>query len=155
MIGEIREYETMKHAVAYAETGHLCISTLHANNANQAIDRIINFFPEPAHKQLYKDLELNLLAVISLRLIPAKDGGRVPAVEIMLKTPYISELISRGDIDSLKDAIEQGEHDGMQTFDQSLYKLCKEGKITEEMAMEYADSRSNLGMKFRFGGDPA
>jgi twitching motility protein PilU len=155
MIGEIREYETMKHAVAYAETGHLCISTLHANNANQAIDRIINFFPEPAHKQLYKDLELNLLAVISLRLIPAKDGGRVPAVEIMLKTPYISELISRGDIDSLKDTIEQGEHDGMQTFDQSLYKLCKEGKITEEMAMEYADSRSNLGMKFRFGGDQA
>jgi len=153
MIGEIRDQDTMKHAMAYAETGHLCLSTMHSNNANQAIDRIVNFFPETAHHHLYKDLELNVLAIVSMRLIPAVDGGRVPAVEVMLKTPYVSELISRGDIDSLKDAIEKGGHEGMQTFDQSLYELYKEGQITEEIALEYADSRSNLDMKFRFGGD--
>jgi len=153
MIGEIRDQDTMKHAMAYAETGHLCISTMHSNNANQAIDRIVNFFPESAHHHLYKDLELNVLAIISMRLIPAISGGRVPAVEVMLKSPYISELISRGDIGSLKDAIAKGGHDGMQTFDQSLYNLYKQGQITEDIALEYADSRSNLDMKFRFGGD--
>lgn len=153
MIGEIRDQDTMKHAMAYAETGHLCLSTMHSNNANQAIDRIVNFFPETAHQHLYKDLELNVLAIVSMRLIPAIDGGRVPAVEVLRRTPYISELIRRGDIDSLKDAIEQGTHDGMQTFDQSLYDLYREGQITEKTALENADSRSNLDMKFRFGGD--
>lgn len=152
MIGEIRDRSTMQHAMAYAETGHLCLSTLHANNANQTIDRIINFFPDSAHNQLRKDLALNLRAVVSQRLIPGIGGGRVPASEVMLKSGYISELIERGDIDSLKEAIEKGRDDGMHTFDQSLYDLYRAGKITKEMALEHADSRTNLGLKFRLEG---
>lgn len=149
MIGEIRDRATMQHAIAYAETGHLCLSTLHANNANQTIDRIINFFPDSAHNQLRKDLALNLRGVISQRLIPALDGGRVAASEVMLKSGYISELIERGDIDSLKEAIDKGRDDGMHTFDQSLYDLYKAGKISKEMALEHADSRTNLGLNLR------
>jgi twitching motility protein PilU len=149
LIGEIRDMYTMQHAVAYAETGHLCLSTLHANNANQALDRIINFFPDSAHNQLYMDLSLNLRAVISQRLVKGKDGQRLPAVEIMLLTAYISELIQKGDIHSIKEVMEQGTERGMQTFDQSLYKLYTEGKITLDEALNHADSRNNLSLKIR------
>ena len=149
LIGEIRDASTMQHATAYAETGHLCLSTLHANNANQALDRIVNFFPDTAHRQLYTDLSLNLKAVISQRLVLGLDGQRIPAVEIMLLSSFISELIQKGDIHSLKEAMEQGNECGMQTFDQSLYKLYKEDKISMEEALKHADSRNNLSLKIR------
>ncbi|HFE48742.1 MAG TPA: PilT/PilU family type 4a pilus ATPase [Chromatiaceae bacterium] len=155
LIGEIRDADTMQHAIAYAETGHLCLSTLHANNANQALDRIVNFFPDTAHRQLYSDLSLNLKGVISQRLIKTPNGGRVPAVEMLVLTSYISELIQKGDIHTIKEAMEQGQERGMQTFDQALYQLYKEGKITLEDALENADSRNNLSLKIRLdeGGD--
>jgi twitching motility protein PilU len=148
-IGEIRDMETMKYAIAYAETGHLCLSTLHSNNANQALDRIINFFPDTAHQQLYMDLSLNLKAVISQRLVRGINGQRLPAVEILLLTSYISELIQKGDIHGIKEAMEQGTERGMQTFDQSLYKLYREERITLEEALTHADSRNNLSLKIR------
>lgn len=149
LIGEIRDMANMQHAIAYAETGHLCLSTLHANNANQALDRVINFFPDTAHHQLYMDLSLNLRAVVSQRLVKGKNGQRIPAVEILLLTTYISELIQKGDIHSIKEVMEQGTERGMQTFDQSLYKLYTEGKITLEEALNNADSRNNLSLKIR------
>jgi twitching motility protein PilU len=149
LIGEIRDQQTMQHAIAYAETGHLCLSTLHANNANQALDRIINFFPDTAHRQLYMDLSLNLKAVVSQRLIKSTDGQRVPAVEIMLLSTFVAELIQKGDIHAVKEAMEQGTERGMQTFDQALYKLYKEGRITLENALANADSRNNLSLKIR------
>lgn len=149
LIGEIRDRHTMQHAIAYAETGHLCLSTLHANNANQALDRIINFFPDTAHHQLYMDLSLNLKAVVSQRLVKSKDGARVPAVEIMLLSTFVAELIQKGDIHSVKEAMEQGNERGMQTFDQALYKLYKAGKITQDEALANADSRNNLALRIR------
>jgi twitching motility protein PilU len=149
LIGEIRDRETMQHAIAYAETGHLCLSTLHANNANQAIDRIINFFPDSAHHQLLIDLGQNLRAVISQRLVKTVDGKLVPAAEIMLRTAYIAELIEKRQIDKLKEAMAQGREEGMQTFDQSLYDLVKSGKISQETALQHADSRTNLALKLR------
>jgi twitching motility protein PilU len=148
-IGEIREMFTMQHAIAYAETGHLCLSTMHANNANQALDRIVNFFPDTAHQQLYMDLSLNLKAVISQRLVKGVNGQRIPAVEILLLTSYISELIQKGDVHTIKEVMEQGNERGMQTFDQSLYKLYQEGKITLDEALSHADSRNNLSLKIR------
>ncbi|HEC16697.1 MAG TPA: PilT/PilU family type 4a pilus ATPase [Sedimenticola sp.] len=149
LIGEIRDRATMQHAIAYAETGHLCISTLHANNANQALDRIVNFFPDSAHQQLFMDLSLNLKAVISQRLVKGIDGKRVPAVEIMLLTTYVSELIQKGEVHAIKEAMEQGGQRGMQTFDGALYNLYKEGKIELEEALRNADSRNNLSLKIR------
>ncbi|MCB1759243.1 MAG: PilT/PilU family type 4a pilus ATPase [Gammaproteobacteria bacterium] len=149
LIGEIRDRQTMQHAIAYAETGHLCLSTLHANNANQALDRIINFFPDTAHHQLYMDLSLNLKAVISQRLVKSKDGKRMPAVEIMLLSTFVAELIQKGDIHAVKEAMEQGNERGMQTFDQALYKLYKNGSITQEEALSNADSRNNLSLRMR------
>ena len=149
LIGEIRDMYTMQHAVAYAETGHLCLSTLHANNANQALDRIINFFPDSSQNQLYMDLSLNLRAVVSQRLVKGKNGQRIPAVEIMLLTTYISELIQKGDVHAIKEVMEQGTERGMQTFDQSLYSLFREGRITLEEALNHADSRNNLSLKIR------
>lgn len=149
LIGEIRDRETMQHAIAYAETGHLCLSTLHSNNADQTLDRIINFFPESAHHQLLMDLSLNLRAVISQRLLTGIDGRRLPAVEIMLKSPYISDLIERGDIDSLKEAMEKSTNIGMRTFDQSLYELYRSGKISADEALANADSRNNLLVRLR------
>lgn len=149
LIGEIRDRETMQHAIAYAETGHLCLSTLHANNANQAIDRIINFFPDSAHHQLLVDLSMSLKAVISQRLISGLDGKRVPAVEIMLTTAHIADLIAKGEIDMLKEAMEKGRESGMQTFDQSLFDLYSAGKISEEQALGNADSRNNLSVRIR------
>lgn len=151
LIGEIRDRDTMQHAIAYAETGHLCLATLHANNANQTIDRIINFFPDSAHHQLLIDLAQNLRAVISQRLIPSVDGRRVPAVEIMLKSSYIADLIEKRQIDMLKETIEKSRDSGMQTFDQSLYDLCISGRISEEQALANADSRNNLAVQFRLG----
>ncbi len=149
LIGEIRDAATMQHAIAYAETGHLCLSTLHANNANQALDRIINFFPDSAHRQLYNDLSLNLKSVVSQRLIPTKDGGRRAAVEILLQTSYVAELIQKGKIHDIKEAMEQGEQRGMVTFDQSLYDLFTEGAISLEEALSHADSRNNLALRIR------
>jgi twitching motility protein PilU len=149
LIGEIRDRETMQAAIAYAETGHLCLSTLHANNANQAIDRIINFFPESAHHQLLIDLAQNLRAVISQRLLRSTDGKRVPAAEIMLRSSYIADLIEKRNIDELKDAMAQGRELGMQTFDQALYDLVTAGKVSEEEALDHADSRNNLALKLR------
>ncbi|WP_440995213.1 PilT/PilU family type 4a pilus ATPase [Arhodomonas sp. SL1] len=152
LIGEVRERETMAQALAYAETGHLCLSTLHANNANQTLQRILNFFPENAHRQLRMDLSQHLRAIVSQRLVPAKDGGRVPAVEILTNTPYVSDLLERGEVDGLKDAMKQGREWGMQTFDDSLFELYQAGKITAEQALEHADSRNDLGLRMRFGG---
>ena len=149
MIGEIRDMETMKSALAYAETGHLCVSTLHANNANQAIDRIINFFPENAHKQLRKDLALNLRAIVSQRLPKSTDGRRVAAVEVMLNTPYISELIERGEIAEIKKAMIKSNILGCQTFDDALFNLVQAGKIDAEEALQHADSRNDLSLRFR------
>jgi len=147
LIGEIRDEETMKHAIAYAETGHLALATLHANNANQALDRILNFFPEDARQHTLQDLSLNLRAVISQRLCLDAEGGRVAAVELMPNTPYIGELIESGRIDELKDAMTRSS--ACKTFDQALYELAEAGKITEAEALRQADSRNNLALKFR------
>ena len=149
LIGEIRDAATMQHAVAYAETGHLCLSTLHANNANQALDRIINFFPDSAHRQVLNDLSLNLRAVISQRLVPTVDGGRRAAIEMLIQTSYTAELIQKGKIHDLKDAMEQGNERGMLTFDQALYDLYTEGAISLEEALNHADSRNNLALRIR------
>jgi len=149
VVGEIRDRETMRHALHYSETGHLCLSTLHANNANQTMERIINFFPDTAHHGLLLDLGQHLRAIISQRLINGIDGKRAPAVEIMLKTPFIAELIEENRVSEIKDAMEQGTLAGMQTFDQSLYKLYKDGKITMDEALRNADSRNNLRLRLR------
>ncbi len=149
LIGEIRERSIMKHAIAYAETGHLCLSTLHANNANQTMDRIINFFPEDAKNQTLLDLSLNLRAIVSLRLIPGLDSQRVPAVEILINTPYISDLIEKGKVDEIKEAMERGREYGMQTFDQALYDLYKQGKISKDNAIKFADSKNNVSLQIR------
>jgi twitching motility protein PilU len=151
MIGEIRDRETMQHAIAYSETGHLCLSTLHATNANQTLERIINFFPESMYKQLFVDLSLNLRAVISQRLVIGKDKKRVPAVEVLLNTPHVQDLIQKGLISEIKDAMEQSNEQGMQTFDQALYILFMAGKISEQEALTHADSRNNLGLRIRLG----
>lgn len=153
LIGEIRTQETMEHALEFAETGHLCLSTLHANNANQAIDRIVNFFPEERHKQLFLDLSLNLQAIISQRLIPTVDGKRAAAIEILLNTPRVADLIKKGDVSAIKEVMLKSENIGMQTFDSALYYLFKEGKISEEEALKNADSRNNLRLKIQLGED--
>lgn len=147
LIGEIRSQETMEHAIAFAETGHLCLSTLHANNANQAIDRIINFFPEERHKQLHLDLSLNLRGFVSQRLIPTVKGTRAAAIEILLGTPLVCELIKRGEIGNIKEVMEKSQSLGMQTFDGALYKLYQEGIISGEEALKNADSKNNLKLK--------
>ena len=155
MIGEIRDRETMQHAIAYAETGHLCLSTLHANNANQTLDRIINFFPDDARHQLLVDLSMNLKAVVSQRLLRGLDGRRVPAVEILLQTPYVSDLILKGEIGQLKEAMKQGVSRGMQTFDESLFRMVRAGKISQEEALQHADSRTDLSLRLRLSGPVA
>ena len=152
MIGEIRDQETMQAAIAYAETGHLCLATLHANNANQALDRIINFFPDTAHHQLLVDLSLNLKAVISQRLLRGVDGRRVPVVEILLSSPFVSELIEKGEIAAIRDAMKQGLELGMLTFDESIYQLYAAGRISYDEAMDHADSRTDLGLRIRLKG---
>ncbi|MDP2019410.1 MAG: PilT/PilU family type 4a pilus ATPase [Hydrogenophaga sp.] len=149
MIGEIRDRDTMQHAMAYAETGHLCVSTLHANNANQAIQRILNFFPETAHKQILMDLSLNLKGVVGQRLIRGVADKLVPAVEVMLLSPYIADLIQKGQTDDIKETMSKSTELGMATFDQSLYELYERGELTAEQAVDNADSRTDLSLRIR------
>ncbi|WP_417531628.1 PilT/PilU family type 4a pilus ATPase [Marinobacter lipolyticus] len=149
MIGEIRDRETMKQALTYAETGHLCLSTLHASNVDQAMRRIVNFFPEHAHKELFMDLSLHLKAVVAQRLLRGKDGKRSPAVELMLSSPYIRDLINKGEIDGIRDIMEKSNELGMKTFDQSILELYHQGVISQEEALGNADSRHNLEVKLR------
>ena len=155
LIGEIRHQETMEHALAFAETGHLCLSTLHANNANQAMDRIINFFAEERHNQLLQDLSLNMRAIVSQRLIPTVDGKRAAAIEILVGTPRAADLIAKGAVSELKELMEKSTEQGMQTFDQSLYKLYKEGRISLEEALKNADSKNNLRLRITLDENPA
>ena len=147
LIGEIRDRETMQHAIAFTETGHLAISTLHANNANQAFDRIINFFPKDRRDQLLLDLSLNTLAFVSQRLVRTRDGQRTAAVEVLLGTPLIRDLIRRGEIEGLKEVMEKSTNLGMQTFDGSLYRLYMDGRISLEEALRNADSPNNLRIR--------
>ena len=149
MIGEIRDQSTMQHALAYAETGHLCVSTLHASNANQAIQRILNFFPEAAHRQVLMDLSLNLKGVVAQRLLRSIAGTLVPAAEVMLLSPYIADLIQRGQTDEIKAVMAKSTNLGMSTFDQSLYELCMRGEITQEQAIDQADSKTDLSLHLR------
>jgi twitching motility protein PilU len=150
-IGEIRDRETMEAALELANTGHLCVSTLHANNANQAMERVINMFPQAQHKQLLMDLSSNLNSVISQRLIPDNRGKRCAAIEIMLSTPYISNLILKGDLHEIKEAMANSGANGMQTFDDALLELHQAGKISIEEALRNADSRNDLEAKINFG----
>ena len=156
LIGEIRERETMEHAIAFAETGHLCMGTLHANSANQALDRIINFFPEERRAQLLMDLSLNLRAIVAQRLIPLKEGkGRAAAIEIMLNSPLISDLIFKGEVHEIKEIMKKSRELGMQTFDMALFELYEAGKIGYEDAMRNADSMNELRLQIKLKGGEA
>ncbi|BBO17520.1 PilT/PilU family type 4a pilus ATPase [Candidatus Brocadia pituitae] len=152
LVGEIRDTETMESAINFSETGHLCLATLHANNANQAIERIINFFPAERHEQIYLLLSLNLRSIVSQRLVPAKDGKRVAAFETLLDTPRVKDLILNKQIDWLKKTMAQGNREGMMTFDQSLFNLYKEGRISYENAVAYADSANDLRLRIKTEG---
>jgi twitching motility protein PilU len=149
LIGEVRDDVTMEAAITFAETGHLCIATLHSNNANQAIERILNFFPPTRHAQIYLQLSLNLRAIVAQRLIAGREGRRVVAVEILLDTPRVKDLIKKGEVDVLKEALEQGTNEGCQTFDESLFRLACEGRIDNELALANADSANNLRLRLR------
>ncbi|HEY4079944.1 MAG TPA: PilT/PilU family type 4a pilus ATPase [Burkholderiaceae bacterium] len=156
LMGELRDRETMEHAVAFAETGHLCMATLHANSANQALDRIINFFPEERRSQLLMDLSLNLRALVSQRLVPRREGkGRVAAVEILLNTPLISDLIFKGEVSEIKELMKRSREQGMQTFDQALFDLYEVGKITYEDALRNADSLNDLRLQIKLNSERA
>jgi twitching motility protein PilU len=156
LIGEIRDRETMDHAIAFAETGHLCLATLHANNSNQALDRIVNFFPEERRQQLLMDLSLNLKAMISQRLIPLKGGtGRCAAVEVMLNSPLISDLIFKGEVHEIKEIMKKSRELGMQTFDQALFDLVESDSITIEDALRNADSVNDLRLALKLHGKDA
>jgi len=156
LIGEVRERETMEHAIAFAETGHLCMGTLHANSANQALDRIINFFPEERRPQLLMDLSLNLKGLISQRLIPLKGTkGRAAAIEILLNSPLISDLIFKGEVHEIKEIMKKSREMGMQTFDQALFELYETGKISYEDAMRNADSMNELRLQIKLHGKEA
>ena len=153
LIGEIRDRETMEHAISFSETGHLCISTLHANNANQALDRIVNFFPEERRPQLLMDLSMNLQCIVSQRLLPTLTGERCAAIEVLLGTPLISELIFRGEFEGIKDIMQKSENLGMKTFDSALFELYQEGLIDEEEAVRNADSQNNVRLKIKFANE--
>ena len=155
LIGEVRDMEGMKQALAYAETGHLCLATLHANNANQALERIISFFPTEAKQGLLLGLSMNLVSIISQRLIPGKVTKRVAAVEVMINTPYMAELIQKQKLSEIKEIMADNNDIGMNTFDQSLFRLFSNGKIDEENALAYADSRNDLSLKIRFAAEGA
>jgi twitching motility protein PilU len=156
LIGEIRDRDTMDYAIAFAETGHLCMATLHANSANQALDRIINFFPEERKHQLLMDLSLNLRAVVSQRLLPKRDGkGRVAAVEIMLNSPLVSDLIFKGDVHEIKEIMKKSRELGMQTFDQHLFDLYEAGLVSYEDALRNADSLNELRLAIKLQGKEA
>lgn len=156
LIGEIRDKETMEHAIAFAETGHLCMGTLHANSANQALDRIINFFPEERRSQLLMDLSLNLRALVAQRLIPAKSGnGRVAAIEVLLNSPLIADLIFKGSVHEIKEIMKKSGEMGMQTFDTALFELYEAGKISYEDALRNADSMNELRLQIKLDGAEA
>ncbi len=149
MIGEIRDRDTMEHALTYAESGHLCVSTMHAANASQAMRRVVNFFPEAMHPQLRLDLSTNLQGVISQRLLPGLNGERVLAAEVLLRSAYVADLIARGTVDDLKQAIEKSGGVGMQSFDQVLLQLFRDGRIDQTTALANADSRTDLSLRMR------
>ena len=154
LIGEVRTQETMEHAITFAETGHLCLCTLHANNANQALDRILNFFPPARHSQLWLDLSLNLKAMIAQQLIRTPDGsGRVAAIEILLNTPLISDMIKKGDVMSIKPLMAKSNEVGMQTFDQALFRLYKLGQVTYDDALNSADSANDLRLMIKLDSE--
>lgn len=150
LIGEILDQETMEAAISFAETGHLCLATLHSNNADQTIERILNFFPESAHKNILMNLSLNLKAVVSQRLVQGVDGKRLPACEIMINTPMIRDLLRKGAVHEVKEAMEKTLEEGMETFDQCLFRYAKLGLITQQEALNNADSYDGLALKFRF-----
>lgn len=149
LIGEILDQTTMESAIAFAETGHLCLATLHSNNADQTLERILNFFPQSSHHNILMNLALNLKAVISQRLVIAKDGRRLPATEILINTPHIRDMIRRGDVHEIKEAMDKSLEEGMHTFDQSLFKMYKDGKAELEEVLNKADSRDGLALKIR------
>ena len=152
LIGEIRTRETMQHALAFAETGHLCLATLHANNANQAIDRILHFFPEDMHRQVFMDLSLNLKGIVAQQLVSRIDGkGRYPAMEILLGTPLVSDLIRKGEVHKLKELMQGSRELGMRTFDQALFDLYTEGKISYDDAINSADSKNEVRLMIKLG----
>jgi len=153
LIGEIRDTETMEAAITFAETGHLCFATLHSNNANQAMERIINFFPSERHQQVYLQLSLNLRSIISQRLVKSVDGNRVAAVELLLDSPRIKDLIYKSQIAELKEAMEKSSNQGMQTFDQALYDLYAAGAISLDEALQNADSANNLRLRVKLSED--
>ncbi|MGB1684985.1 MAG: PilT/PilU family type 4a pilus ATPase [Pseudomonadales bacterium] len=154
MIGEIRSSETMDYAVAFAETGHLCLATLHANNANQALDRIINFFPADRQHQVWMDLSLNLRGMVAQQLIPTVDGkGRKAAIEVLINTPLVSDLIKKGDVHALKEIMTKSSEQGMQTFDQALFQLYNAGEITYDSALAAADSANDLRLMIKLSGN--
>jgi len=154
MIGEVRTLETMEQAITFAETGHLCLCTLHANNANQALDRILHFFPAERHNQLWMDLSLNLKGMVAQQLIPTADGkGRRAVVEVLLNTPLAQDLIRKGEVHQLKELMKKSNELGMQTFDQALYELYKAGEITYEDALSHADSANDLRLMIKLGDD--
>jgi twitching motility protein PilU len=156
LMGEIRDRETMEHAIAFSETGHLCMATLHANSANQALDRVINFFPEERRAQLLMDLSLNLRAMISQRLLPKQDGkGRAAAVEIMLNTPLITDLIFKGEVSEIKEIMKKSRNLGMQTFDQALFDLFEANVISYEDALRNADSVNDLRLQIKLSSQRA
>jgi twitching motility protein PilU len=152
LIGEIRDSETMEAAITFADTGHLCLGTLHSTNSNQSFERILNFFSEERHAQILMQLSLNLRSIISQRLIPGVAGKRVPAIEILMDTPRVKELVKKGEVDIIKDAMEQGIQEGCQTFDHALFLLYKDGRITLEQALVNADSANNLRIKIKLEG---
>ena len=149
LIGEVRDVETMEAAIDYAETGHLCLGTIHANNANQTIERIMNFFPPERHIQIYLQLSLNLRAIISQRLIPRVNGMRIAAVEILLDTPRVKDLIHKAQVDLIKEAMAEGNMEGMQTIDQALFDLYAQGAIDYDNAIAYADSANDLRLRIK------
>jgi twitching motility protein PilU len=153
LIGEVRDMDGMKNALAYAETGHLCLATLHANNANQALDRVISFFPEDGRAGLLLAMSMNLVGIVSQRLIPGKQSKRVAATEVMINTPYVAELIQKQKMSEIKEIMAENTDIGMQTFDQSLFKLFSNGKIDEDNALANADSRNDLSLKIRFAAE--
>ncbi|ABD82894.1 PilT/PilU family type 4a pilus ATPase [Saccharophagus degradans] len=154
LIGEVRSRETMDHAIAFAETGHLCLCTLHANNANQALDRIIHFFPADRHRQLWMDLSLNLKGIVAQQLIPTPDGqGRRACLEVFLNTPLAADLVRKGEVHELKELMKRSTEQGMQTFDQALYELYDSGEITYEDALSHADSPNDLRLMIKLGSE--
>lgn len=154
MIGEIRSRDTMEHALAFAETGHLCLATLHANNANQALDRIIHFFPADRHSQIWMDLSLNLKGIVAQQLVPTTDGqGRRAVIEVLLNTPLATDLIRKGEVHELKALMKKSNELGMQTFDQSLYGLYRDGEISYESALAHADSANDLRLMIKLGSE--